>query len=72
MPIRTTRLCAGEYKVTDGTNTVNISLMDFWDGPGWIAAAEWDSGRYTDPLDTKRRAVELATYMLETANATDY
>lgn len=62
--IKTHRICAGEYKVTDGTRTVNISKVPFWDGEQWIAAAEWDQGRYTDPVPTKRDAVQSAKQML--------
>lgn len=67
---KTIRITAGEYHVcpmpvrNNGNRYVTVSRIDFWDGPGWIAAAQWDTGRYTDPLPTKYEAVECARQML--------
>ena len=62
---KTTRICAGEYEVTDGTGrVVQISCNEYWDGPGWAASAGWDRTRYSDPLSTKREAVQVAHRML--------
>ena len=63
--IKSTKICAGFYKVSDGFRTVEVSLNDFCDGPGWIASAVWDQWRNTDPLPTKKMAMESAKNMLE-------
>ncbi len=64
---KTTRFCAGEYRVTDGVRVVSISQQLFCDGYGWTASADWDQWLATDPLPTKREAVRNAHYMLEDA-----
>lgn len=61
---KTTRICAGEYEVSDGTRKVRVTQVQYHDGKWWIAAADWNSERYTDPLETKRYAVEIAHDML--------
>lgn len=63
--IRTTRVCAGEYVVSNGTKRVRVTKVQYPnDGVYWIAAAEWDAGQYTDPLFTKRDAVFNAIIMI--------
>jgi hypothetical protein len=66
MGIRSTKVCAGLYKVTDGVNTVTIMCADegSWQGL-WVASADWDRHRLTDPLDTKREAMANAVAMLK-------
>lgn len=57
---------AGNYSMTCSDypdQSVTIFQANFWDGPGWIAAAKWISDVYTDPLATKREAVEVAEGM---------
>lgn len=68
---KTVRITAGEYQVcplpmkNTGNRYVTISRIDFWDGPGWVAAAQWDHNRHTDPLPTKHEAVQSAQQMLD-------
>ncbi len=59
---KTKRVCAGRYEVTDGENTVTLDRRD--DLNGWIASANWDRYRYTDPLPTKAAAKFNALHML--------
>jgi hypothetical protein len=61
----TTRIAPGMYKISDGTNEVEVFRNDFWDGPAWIALACWDKHTVTDPVPTKRQAVIHAKQMLE-------
>ena len=68
MPSKTTKIAAGAYKVTDGTRTVDVTRVTYPnDGTYWIAAAQWDYRRLSDPLWTKREAVTVAKHMLQTA-----
>lgn len=62
---KTTKLAPGMYKVTDGTNTVDVLRNEYWDGPAWIAISGWDQYTVTDPVPTKRQAVIHAVQMLE-------
>lgn len=65
--LKTTRVCSGEYEVTDGTLVVAVSRVHYGPGDwGWVAAAQWDRLRYSDPQATKRQAVASARYMLST------
>lgn len=67
--IKSTRICAGLYEVTDGKNIVKVTQVHYPnDGMYWVAAADWDSMRVSDPLYTKRDAMRSANYMLETPN----
>lgn len=60
------KICAGMYEVTDGENTVMITQVYYPnDGKYWVAAAQWDSSRFSDPLYTKHDAMKSAKYMLE-------
>ena len=63
---RTTRRGAGFYIVSDNRNEVEVSYYPHL--RGWIAAARWDAYRYSDPVWTKREAVEIAARMLATAD----
>ena len=60
----TKRQAPGEYTVTLGGRTVNISCLEYDDGPGWVASASWDIHLSTDPLPRKWMAVENAVDML--------
>lgn len=67
MKITSTKICAGLYKVTDGKNTVTVHRADEGSWAGlWVASADWDRHRMTDPLDTKRDAMFDARNMLKT------
>ncbi len=68
------RLCAGEYEYTVCNHTVIVSQIEpnpaYGDTkPMWIAAAKWSNDIYTDPLETKREAVNAARQMLNAAAA---
>jgi hypothetical protein len=65
MKIRTIRHSAGNYTVTDGEREVDVYVADFGYGDEWMAVATWDRYRYSDPGQTKRRAVEIARDMIE-------
>lgn len=64
---RVTRVCAGEYEVTELGNTIRPRRVRVTrvDGEGWVAAAAWDQLLYTDYLPTKRDAVHNARLMIE-------
>lgn len=62
MKIKTTKIAAGDYEVTDGNRIVTITKRE---NIGWIAGANWDRFLMTDPLWTKREAVAEAVKMLE-------
>ena len=59
------RVCAGEYEATDGVNVVAISKQDFGYGDEWMARAVGLAYVYSDPMATKRQAVEAATHILQ-------
>lgn len=65
MTIKTTRICAGLYEVTDGENVVSLTYHDHL--RGWIASAEWDAHRHTDPVRTKAVAKFNAEIFLKNA-----
>lgn len=68
MAYKTSKSCAGSYIVTDGARSVDVVQVHYPnDGTYWIAAAQWDRHRVSDPLDTKREAVAVAQHMLSTA-----
>jgi hypothetical protein len=61
--------CAGSYEYSAGGFTVSVYEVEpnpaYGDTkPMWIAKADWTSDIYTDPLDTKRQAVDQARKML--------
>lgn len=69
------RACAGYYDVSrkgtvakdypNATVTVTFFSRDEDAGfNGWVARANWSSDNYTDPLTTKREAVQSAYRML--------
>jgi len=70
---RTRKIAPGVYVVTDGIREVDVTFHDHPAGPwspratGWIAAAAWDRGVYTDYCWTKRDAVRIAHEMLTEA-----
>ena len=59
------RLGPGRYIVSNGDRTVTViqnpQLRGAWK---WIAYADWDRYMVTDPLPTKRDAVDQAKQML--------
>lgn len=61
------KICAGSYEVSikGDDRVVLVDKMVFWDGPGWIASAQWIHDVYTDPLQTKREAMKQAKKILE-------
>ena len=61
---RTTRVCAGLYKVQLGDYTVEVIRQDHLKGEQLMARAEWDRFRYSDPVWTKREAMQSAILML--------
>lgn len=65
----TKRLCAGEYEVTQkgdpDKRVVSISRVVYWDGPWWVANAEFTRDVNSDPLATKREAVACAQNILK-------
>ena len=62
-----TKRSAGEYEVSNGTGrTVRVTRVKLDDGLWWVATANWDNYRYSDPLFTKRSAMDAAREMLET------
>ena len=63
MTYKSTKICAGLYEITDGTNVVRVEYMEHL--RGWMAISEWDRSLYTDQLDTKKDAVHNARHMLE-------
>lgn len=69
--IRCYRVCAGEYVVRESTDIrynreIRVTKVHYPnDGEYWIADPKFDSNT-SDPLPTKRKAVEAAKYMLET------
>lgn len=68
MGIKVTRYAFGGYTVTDGVRKVDVYHFTKRDGAhfnGWIARADWDNYLVTDPMWTKREAVEQARGMLE-------
>ena len=67
--ISTTRSAAGSYNVTDGARNVSVFKASFSDGDAWIASLEGDRYCYSDPLPTKRAAVECAREMLSEARS---
>ncbi len=60
MSIQVKKICAGCYEYTLDDRRVMVEKFDF----GWIARAQWTAHLYTDPLDTKKDAVENAKDML--------
>lgn len=70
MKTRIIRHGAGEYEVSRVGSTVKRRLRTVRitkvcdNGVYWIAAANWDSYLYTEPLKTKRDAVYYAKIML--------
>lgn len=70
--IKAKREHAGYYTYTLSGYTVRVEDRDpnpaFGDTHRmWMAIAEWTPDRYSDPLDTKREAVESAHAMLREA-----
>lgn len=68
MSITVKKHCAGLYIVSDGEHTVTVTYFCPNDGAsyyGWIASAEWSRYVYSDPIYTKRQAVECAKNMIE-------
>lgn len=69
--IKTAKICAGEYTVRETTDIrtqreVRVTRVYYHgDGHYWIAAPLFDNNT-SDPLRTKREAIEAAKYMLET------
>lgn len=63
--IKVKRHAPGCYEVTDGVKVVDVLKNDYWDGAAWVAGAQWDRYRVSDPVPTKREAVEIAKRMLE-------
>jgi hypothetical protein len=63
------KICAGEYQVRQKDDPfkriVNISLLEFSDGPGWIASAQWVRDVYSDPHKRKYNAMNEAISMLK-------
>lgn len=62
--MKTQRHSAGSYTVRSGAYTVNVTRFEHLRGQQWIAAATWDRYLYTDPMWTKREAVEQAAIMI--------
>lgn len=62
LQMKTSRVCAGEYTRTYAGRSVRV----FYHATcrGWMAAAEWDAGLYTDILGTKKDAIRNANHML--------
>ena len=62
---KTRRICAGAYeRIASDGRFVDVYTIELYDGKWWIAAADWDSRLYTDPLYTKSDAVAAADEML--------
>lgn len=62
------KYCAGLYIVSDGENTVDVTYFCPQEGAsfyGWVAKAQWSCYVYSDPIYTKREAVECAKGMIE-------
>lgn len=62
------KYCAGLYIVSDGVATVDVTYFCPQDGAsfyGWVAKAQWSCHVYSDPIYTKREAVECAKGMIE-------
>lgn len=60
---------AGSYEYTAGGLTVEVFSIPGNAAYGdpermWVARAMWDRHMYSDPLNTKRRAVDAARAML--------
>jgi len=64
--MQTRKITAGHYEITNGSHTVEVFRNDeLFDGPGWIAAAKWDTNIVSDPFNRKKDAVEEAKMILE-------
>jgi hypothetical protein len=63
--MKATRISAGEYRLGNECRFVRITRVCLSDGKWWVAAAEWDSGIYSDPLPTKREAMIIAREIFE-------
>ena len=61
--IKTKKIKAGRYIVTDGCKEVLINYH--YHLHGWIASAGWDFYLYTDICQTKRDAKKEAEKMLK-------
>ena len=67
---RVRRVAPGAYAVGSGDYTVTVDRCDWTSGPDkWIARADWTSHTVTDPLSTKRDAVQSAVFMIEHAES---
>ena len=72
MAITSKRICAGYYEVSLGAHKVSIDNVPPNKAYGdttdmWIARAQWTNNLYTDPLPTKRLAMQHAFMMLRCA-----
>lgn len=59
--------CAGLYIVSDGEIEVEVKYFCPQEGDtfyGWVARGMWSSYVYSDPIYTKREAVEVAKSMI--------
>lgn len=66
--LKSKRNFAGDYTVSSPDvpdKTVNVTQVEYHDGKHWIAAAEFISDVYSDPLPTKRDAMRSAAYIIE-------
>jgi len=71
MSYKVTRHGAGSYTVSSGDLRVRVVRVEYpnCSGTNWIASAEWDRWCISDPVATKREAVEFAVYALNSAKA---
>lgn len=59
------RLCPGEYTVSVGDVSVNISRFYWLEGKcQWVAVATWDHNLATDPLPSLKEAKGEAFKMI--------
>ena len=66
------RVGAGRYELADGGNVVDVFKGDVRLGKTrWMAAAQWDRHRVTDPVATKREAVNHGRNMLRAKGLQD-
>ncbi len=75
LQIKSNRLSAGNYEIACGGYIVSVRRVDANKAYGdthdmWISAALWNTGVYTDPVETKREAIHHAKRMLREIIAT--
>ncbi len=72
MTITVKKYCAGLYIVSDGEATVDVTYFCPAEGAsfyGWVAKGQWSAHVYSDPIYTKREAVEVAKSMIANHHA---